>query len=387
MMLIPASKAVEPVRVYIDPPSIVNPPVFFNVSVKLENVLNLAGVQLQLQWDPTVLRAVNITEVMFHEVTPQSDWDNIQRIWLSFDNVVGLAKYAYLYFDSSKALESGYLPISGNYTLAIIEFQVTGVGNCTLDLNNCKLGDINAFLIDHENDNGFFSNSVLPLPQPPSPMESADVLVYLDPHRVRNESLRPPTTFSVAVNLDSITNQGMLYVSFSLSWNSTLLDCVNATDVIMHEVTPQNEWGNIELLIGWNNTQGNFSYLGWFLNASRALYGGLEPFFGNHTIVVITFKVKEFGKCLLHLYDFRARSPPSLSMLLYATIDGYFANTLKGDINGDNVVNLLYSILLAKSFGARPGDTNWSEDADINGDGIVNILDAIALCDCFGNSR
>jgi hypothetical protein len=85
--------------------------------------------------------------------------------------------------------------------------------------------------------------------------------------------------------------------------------------------------------------------------------------------------------------NFNAASHPSNSAVLYATIDGYFANTLKGDINGDNIVNLLDSILLAKSFGARPGDANWSEDADINGDGIVNILDAIALCNCFGNSR
>jgi hypothetical protein len=211
--------------------------------------------------------------------------------------------------------------------------------------------------------------------------------VYLDPHRVRNESLDPQTTFSVAVKLDSITNQGMFYVQFSLSWNSTLLDCVNATDVIMHEVTPQGEWGNIELTMVWDNAHGLFYYGGIFWDEQRALSGGYEPFFGNHTIAVITFQVKDFGKCLLHLYHFRAASPPSFSVLLYATIDGYFANTLKGDINCDNVVNLLDALLLAKSFGTRPSDTNWSEDADINGDGIVNILDAIALCDCFGHSR
>jgi hypothetical protein len=387
MMLVPVSKAVEPVRVYVDPPSIVDPPVFFNVSVKLENVLDLAGVEWQLTWNPTVLKAVNITEVMFHEVTPQSDWDNIQRQWLDTDNVVGLARYAYDYLDGSEALESGYLPISGNHTLAIIEFQVIGVGNCTLNFTDSKLGDVNADPIDHETDNGFFSNSVAPPPQPPSPMESSDVLLYLDPHRARNESLSPKMTFSVAVNLDSITNQGMLYVSFFLSWNSTLLDCVNATDVIMHEVTPQNESGNIDLNIEWNNIEGTFYYSGNFWDVRQAQSGGYEPFFGNHTIAITTFQVKDFGKCLFHLYNFRAQSPPSLGVLLYATIDGYFANTLNGDLNGDNVVNLLDSILFAKSFGARLGDTNWNEDADINGDGIVNILDAIALCSCFGHSR
>ena len=388
MMLLPASKAVEPVRVYVDPSSVVDPPVFFNVSVKLENVLDLAGVEWQLKWDPTVLNAVNITEVMFHEVTPQSDWDNIQRNWLDTDNVIGVARYSYVYTDGVKARENGYLPISGNHTMAIIEFQVTGIGNCTLDFTDSVLGDMNAIPMDHENANGFFSNSVAPPPQPPSPEESADVLVYLDPHQVRNESLGPQTTFSVAVRLDSIANHsGMLYVRFRLSWNSTLLECVNATDVIMHEVTPQNEWDNIELSMEWDNAQGAFYYDGTFWDIQRALSGGYEPFFGNHTIAVITFQVKDFGKCLLHPYDFRAASLPSVSVLLYATIDGYFANTLNGDLNFDNDVNVLDAILLAKSFGTRFLNTNWSEDADTNGDGIVNILDAITLCSCFGHFR
>jgi hypothetical protein len=388
MMLPPASKAVESVRVYVDPPGIVNPSVFFNVSVKVENVVDLAGVEWKLKWDPTVLAAVNITEVMFHEVTPQSDWDNIQRNWLDTDNVIGVARYSYLYTNGVKAKQRGYLPISGNHTMAIIEFQVTGVGNCSLDLIDSKLANMNADPIDHENGNGFFSNSVAPPPLPPSPIESADVLVYLDPHRVRNESLGSQTTFSVAVKLDSIANHsGMLYVRFDLSWNSTLLECVNATDVIMHEVTPENEWGNIELNMVWDNAQGVFYYYGSFLDVGRALSGGYEPFFGNHTIAVITFQVKDFGKCLLHLSDFRAASPPSLSVLLYATIDGYFANTLNGDVNCDNAVNLYDAILLAKSFGARPLDMNWDEDADVNGDTFVDIYDVLLLCSCFGHSR
>jgi len=385
MMLLPASKAVEPVRVYVDPPSVVDPPVFFNVSVKLDNVADLAGVQWKLKWDPTVLAAVNISEVMFHEVTPRSAWDNIQRLWLDTDNVIGVARYAYDYTNGVEAKESGYLPISGNHTMAIIGFQVTGVGNCSLDLVDLELVNMNIDPIDHENGNGFFSNSVAPPLLPPSQIESADVLVYLDPHRVSESP--GAQTFSVAVKLDSIANHsGMLYVRFSLSWNSTLLECVNATDVIMHEATPENEWGNIELTMEWDNAQGVFYYDGFFSDVQRALSGGYEPFFGNHTIAVITFQVKDYGKCLLHLSDFRAASPPILSVLLYATIDGYFANTLNGDLNCDNAVNLLDTILLAKSFGTRASDMNWNEDADVNGDTFVDIYDALLLCSSFGHS-
>jgi hypothetical protein len=320
------TEAVGPVRVYVDPPSVVDPPVFLNVSVKVENVVDLAGVEWQLKWDPTVLAAVNISEVMFHEVTPWSAWDNIQRLWLDTDNVIGLARYAYHHTNCVEAKESGYLPISGNLTIAIIGFQVTGVGNCSLDFTDSILANMNADPIDHENGNGFFSNSVAPPPLPPPQIESADVLIYLDPHRVSESP--GAQTFSVAVKLDSIANHsGMLFVRFSLSWNSTLLECVNATDMIMHEVTPKNEWDNIDPSLDWDNAQGVFCYNGFFLDVERALSGGYEPFFGNHTIAVITFQVKDFGKCLLHLSDFRAASLPSVSVLLYATIDGYFANT------------------------------------------------------------
>jgi hypothetical protein len=320
----PQTEAVKPVRVYVDPPSVLDPPAFFNVSVKLENVADLGGVEWKLKWDPTVLTAVNMTEVMFHEVTPQSSWDNIWRLSHYTDNVIGVACYEYLYTNGVEAEQDGYLPISGNHTLAIIGFQVTGVGNCSLDFTDSKLADMNADPIKHENANGFFSNSVAPPPLPPPQIQSADVLVSLDPHQA-NESVGQ--TFSVTVKLDSISNNSeMLFVEFSLSWNSTLLECADATDVIMHEVTPKSEWGNLGLNMGWDNAQGVFHYDGCFSDDRRAQSGGYEPFFGN-TIAVITFQVKDYGKCLLHLSDFRAATLPSVSVLLYATVDGYFANT------------------------------------------------------------
>jgi hypothetical protein len=51
------SVAAEPVRVYVDPATVVDPPVFFNVSVNVENVVGLPGAQRELPWDPTLLSA------------------------------------------------------------------------------------------------------------------------------------------------------------------------------------------------------------------------------------------------------------------------------------------------------------------------------------------
>jgi hypothetical protein len=71
------SVTAEPSRVYVDPPTVVDPPEFFNVSVKVDNVQGLVGVELKLYWNPALLYGVNMTEVIFHEVMPQEKWNNI----------------------------------------------------------------------------------------------------------------------------------------------------------------------------------------------------------------------------------------------------------------------------------------------------------------------
>ena len=68
---------------------------------------------------------------------------------------------------------------------------------------------------------------------------------------------------------------------------------------------------------------------------------------------------------------------------------------LKGDINGDGVVDIYDAILLAAAFNSHgpnfdyagePASSNWNPNADLNGDGIVDIYDAIILASCFGDT-
>jgi parallel beta-helix repeat protein len=60
--------------------------------------------------------------------------------------------------------------------------------------------------------------------------------------------------------------------------------------------------------------------------------------------------------------------------------------TIKGDINGDGVVNILDAIVLGNAFLATRGSTNWNPNADLNDDSTVNILDAIILGLNFGRT-
>ena len=53
---------------------------------------------------------------------------------------------------------------------------------------------------------------------------------------------------------------------------------------------------------------------------------------------------------------------------------------VKGDVNGDGVVNIQDLVLVAGRFGQT-----GQNDADINGDGVVNILDLVLVAGAFAN--
>ena len=54
---------------------------------------------------------------------------------------------------------------------------------------------------------------------------------------------------------------------------------------------------------------------------------------------------------------------------------------VKGDVNGDGVVNIQDLVLTARRFGQQ-----GQNDADMNGDGIVNIQDLVLVARAFGNT-
>jgi hypothetical protein len=368
------STVAESVKLYVDPPSVVNPNVFFNVSVKIDNVVDLGGVQWELSWNPTLLRAVNMTEALFHEVMPQSEWDNIWRLRHVIDNVIGKATYAYLTADGSRAIEGGYLPISGNHTTAVIWFQVRDVGNCSLTLAEDILANaITCEAIPHDTFSGFFSTNIPPPSLPPLPIEYAQVLIYVDPRRVKNESIPTGDMFTVEVKLDSVANHsGLISIRFRLEWNSSILDCTNVTEVMFHDVLSESEWQKITCTLWIDNSAGNMAYEGSFTSGTAEEIGALA-IFGNHTLATITFRIKNNGRCGLHLANcLPLEYGRAAQQMLFATRDGYFSNMLNGDLNGDNSVDLSDEIQFAEWFGVHWNGYRWNGEADINGDQLVS---------------
>jgi hypothetical protein len=117
----------------------------FTVDVVVENIPEdhgCAGIQFDVTWDSGVLMALNMTEVMFHSVTPPEEHDNIWGISHKILNQsVG---YAYLWQDSGRAVSEGYSPIWGNHTLATITFKALDTGSATLHFSLVKMADLEA---------------------------------------------------------------------------------------------------------------------------------------------------------------------------------------------------------------------------------------------------
>jgi parallel beta-helix repeat protein len=117
----------------------------FSFDVIIENVPvdpGMVGVQFLLSWDPAILNALNLTEVMFHNVTPASEWDNIWALTNEVNNTA--VSYAYTWKDTSRAIDGGYGPVSGNYTLATVTVEAMEVGSTTLHFSNLIVSDPNA---------------------------------------------------------------------------------------------------------------------------------------------------------------------------------------------------------------------------------------------------
>ena len=113
-------------------------------------------------------------------------------------------------------------------------------------------------------------------------------------------------------------------------------------------------------------------------------------------VAQITFQITGQPLKVLNQSDFYSQLPITYAELIdynrqevaYNIVQG----TLKiddparipGDINGDGKVNLQDLVLLAYSYGSRPGEARWNPNADIKGDGIVDLADLTILAKYYG---
>ena len=122
----------------------------FNVTIEVDLPSpGAAGIEINFTWNPAVLAGVNLTEVLFHNVTPPSEQDNIWKLANQVNNVWGYAHYAYTFLNAQRAMQYSppYTPILGNYTLAIVTLEGIAPGFSSLSFDVLKVSDASGKVI------------------------------------------------------------------------------------------------------------------------------------------------------------------------------------------------------------------------------------------------
>ena len=211
----------------------------FKVNVSLVNITNVAGVQFQLTWDPTLLNVTTMTEVLYHTKTPSAHWGNIWNLKFAYNNTAGKADYAQAWSDSGTAQADGYAPLNvttatdppeGKLAAATFTFQVLKVPTmaphnltCAFHLTTVKILDLTVNpIIDPSKNTGN------------PPVDGTYVITWTPPAILPYYSVSSHTAsslgevFNISVRVNSL-DPGWEAVGFGfkLGYNSTLLQVLN----------------------------------------------------------------------------------------------------------------------------------------------------------------
>lgn len=186
--------------------------------------------------------------------------------------------------------------------------------------------------------------------------------------------------FKINVTVTDVIN---LYgFEFKLGYNATLLDALNIT---LGSFFPNSTSYVLKNYI--NHTEG---YL-WF---AATLLAPEPAKIGSGVLATITFNVTlgtihpETTQCDLHLYD-TILGDNTGQPIAHDTVDGqYTFSPIRGDINGDGIVDIFDIVIVATAFGSGSSDPSspWDQRADLNGDNKIDILDAVILAINFGTT-
>ncbi len=306
-------------HLYVDPPSIINPtlrpPANFTVAIKVANVTDLYDYQFKLGYDTSVLNCLGVLIIPFENetnfITEIGVNDNAGLIWV---NVT--------YYPPANPLTT-----TQPRTLAIIFFQVEGLGTTVLDLHDTRLSDPLDGDIAHYVSDGLVS------------IVERDVAVI-------DVKLSTNMTYpgrNVYINV-TVANEGDLYESFNVS---TYFDDTLIGKLLVVDLAPDT---NTTLAFTWDTT-------------------GTTP---------------------CHSYTIKAEAslvPYEMDTADNLYVDGTVKINMIGDLNGDGVINILDILIAATAFGSEPGDPNWDPRADISEPwNVINILDIVKIAVHFGET-
>jgi len=296
----PTIKAQEEAVVYVDPPEVLDlpPSEYFTIQVKVENITNLYGIDIQLGWDPTIIRYVNHTVkipvetypdgILHSPVIPVKDQVDENA------SMPGAAPGTMYWLSYASILPAE--PFTGSGIIFEMTFHVVGIGSCPIRITYCMPGDPDGNPIPVTTIDGYFSNYV------PTPAD-----IYVSPPSIIDSSLTPSNNFTIDIQLENVVD--FYAFEFWLAYNSTILEVKEVT------VNPVFPPPIIEQYPG-------------MIKVGASLEPPAPSISGNLTLATIEFHVLDVGESPLDLFNVTLLNSIGEPIPYNEPGDGYFNNML-----------------------------------------------------------
>ncbi len=199
--------------------------------------------------------------------------------------------------------------------------------------------------------------------------------VFVDP--AASSVGRVGAQFNISVRIRDSTN--VYGYEFKLGFDPTLINVLSIFNGTFFGSSPQ-----FYLKQTYDNALGTV----WVAVTLAGLQQGKN---GSGLLATITFNATSgvtypnMVGCALDLYDVKLADPEGNYITPIGMVDGQYTFTpLRGDLNGDGMVDIFDIAIIAAAFGAIPTDPNWDARADVNQDLLVDIADAVIVAVQFG---
>jgi hypothetical protein len=309
----------------------------FAISIIAENVPSpgFYGWELYLSWTPSVIDCT--TQTLDTAIwTPYNTW-----VPTPIDNVAGT-------YHQAMTGQAPATPAVGTFWLVNLTFTIvaTPLPGQTLETpltispaagaTYC-LGDMGADEIPHDFSHGLYKY-IGPSAPPPPPPPAAGHDIAVAKLELAKTMMEQNYTLPINVTIANLGNDTEIF--------DVRVNISSTTIKVFSSVTLQKGL-NTTLTLEWNST-------------------GTAK--GNYTITAYASPVTNETNTVDN----------QLSAWVFVTI--------RGDINGDKIVNGEDAVKMGTSFGSLPGSEKWNNDADLNNDSYVNFKDIILLGGNFGKS-
>ena len=395
--------------------------------------LGVVGIEFGIWWDNSVVKAINMTEVVFHSITPESEVSNIWNVKEEVEE--GWLYYNYTFQNVTRAFNGGYAPISGNHTIAIVGFEAVNPDDVHFTISISNLYDQNGQPVPHQTlsyDLRISAWEYLRIPYITVNEEwSIDGCMNEDAWQYAfhfhgsadNMGINLPYGRHIEYDFYLLGSNKSLYVAVAVPNNDFWTNGYEA-DILEVEINSRNDGcfsaevdnpdgysGNDlkELRATVSGRYTDYYFAGYVQtidyrqdgNASYTFSGPREngatgnycyemeiPFNRSYPNDAVFVDGKPFAM-MLRYTDYVP--PPEgqtwVQGWMLALISRSFLLAMTADLNGDFSVDIFDAIQLGMMFGKNAGELGYSEVADLNGDNTIDIFDAMILANNFGMKR